>query len=91
MHTRRRRQRVAACREAGPSVSASTMIREAATSKALAFFDRVVADRERSNITAMLADDVDPDALDTLIGEAPQPCGSRGGDYAAFVACLLDT
>jgi hypothetical protein len=46
------------------------MTREAAMTKALAAFDQIVADRERSNITAMLADGVDPDALDAFIGEA---------------------
>ncbi len=66
------------------------MTRAEALTKALAAFDQIVADRERSNITAMLADGVDPDALDAFIGEGRATMRQSRKDYAAGIAELLD-
>jgi hypothetical protein len=66
------------------------MTKDDAMARALAVFDRIVADRERSNITAMLADGVDPDVLDALIGEAREIMRQSRTEYAAFVTEMLD-
>ena len=66
------------------------MTRDVALARALAAFDRAVADRARANLTAMLADDVDPDQIDDfleLTRELEQPARA---EYLACVAGLLD-
>ena len=66
------------------------MTKDEGMAKALAAFDRIVADRERSNVTAMLADGVDDDELDAFIGEARSAMRLSRDDYAAVVAEMLD-
>ena len=65
------------------------MTRDEAVTRALAVFDRIVADRERSNITGMLADGVDPDELDAVIGEARAIMRESRQDYIAFITDVL--
>jgi hypothetical protein len=66
------------------------MTKDEAMAKALAAFDRIVADRERSNITAMLAHGVDPDELDAVIREARATMRESRREYATAVAEVLD-
>jgi hypothetical protein len=66
------------------------MTKDDAMARALAAFDRIVADRERSNITAMLADGVDPDVLDAIIREAREIMRQSRTEYVAFVTEMLD-
>jgi hypothetical protein len=54
------------------------MTKTEAFAKAMAGFDKVVADRELSNITAMLADGVDPTRWTPSSAKPARPCGSRG-------------
>jgi hypothetical protein len=66
------------------------MTKDDAMARALAAFDRIVADRERSNITAMLADGVDPDVLDAIIGEAREIMRQSRAEYATVITEMLD-
>ena len=65
------------------------MTRAGALTTALARFDQVTADAERRNITAMLADGVDPDVLDAFIGDARATMRESRREYVAFLTEML--
>jgi hypothetical protein len=66
------------------------MTRDEAMTRALDTFDRIVADRERSNLSAMLVNGVDEDELDAFIGSARATMRESRREYAAAVAEMLD-
>jgi hypothetical protein len=66
------------------------MTRDDAMNIALAAFDQAVADRARANLSAMLADDVDPDQIDDFVEMERAMAAQARADYAARVAGLLD-
>jgi hypothetical protein len=66
------------------------MTRDEVMIRALDAFDRIVAERERANISAMLLDDVDPDELDGFIGEARATMRQSREEYVAAVLEMLD-